>query len=62
MCSGIASDKMTLDINKEGKITQEIDEKGKSIRSGIVSKDITWEDDGEINQFTVESFMVINMQ
>ncbi len=46
MCSGIASDKITHDVNNEGKITQEIDEKGKSIHIGIVGKEITWEDDG----------------
>lgn len=55
---------MTHDVNEEGKITQEVNETGKSIRSGIVSKEMTWEDDGEDkltcsriidgNQFAVE--------
>ncbi len=55
---------MTRDANEEGKITQEIDEKGTSIRSGIVRKEMTQEDDGrgisicsriiDGNEYTVE--------
>ncbi len=51
---------MTHNVNKEGKITKEIDEKGKSIPSDIFAKKRHRRMMVEVNQYAVESLMVIN--